>query len=821
MTKHLGWLFVLALFCATFTSIPALKGDVVGSPVVRGAFRPFYSTAEPGWRSHPAPRLSALAAQSDSVHAEFGQFIAHADPHLDMFLSVYPAYLEARDQMQQGRLPLWNEHVLSGSPLMASGMVQPANPFFWIAAFTSKWSGFMWMLFAQAFACAASFYFYFTTAGRSSAAAALAALALTFTGEVLLFFPYGTLVGGLAFVPWVLCTLERIVQRGRGEQAALVAGLAMAMAGQWLCANIQFAAYLTLLEVAWCAWQIVLAGSRGVLRSKGVLGALGGGTLGILAASCQLFPLVDLLAAGGRDPSKYAGFNKIDPALLLTVLFPQSFGDVSEGTFAGGVLLLLPPASVYMLSFGAVIWLLVVCGIARDPRGQVFWIAVTLGPPALLLAANIDAVSGILALIPGFETSHSARILIVSSIGAATMAAQGFDALLGGQRRVWRAATGFVVVQVAALAAILAFSRSSQSLFAYHLRSLPWRNFAVAAVPCLAVLAVAKVMVRQPMRTRWASVALFAVGCFELGWHVSSRLEYAKAEALYAPTPVVRELMQRSSIAPGRFVGLTERDSYPPYQGDNLPPNVGSVFGLLDVRGYVPVPTLEQELVMAMAENLERPAHFSGAIQLGNATSPWVDRLAVRYVMTTRSDVPTHYRLLHAGTPNLFENLRAAPIVSLVGCADVIEDEVRLVRHVVSAPWSGRLSLGRDAVGALGEIGAPVLNCGNSPVEVLPVVSRAVAPGEFEAEVEVPGAGGYLRIARSFGTGFKATVNGREFPVLRADYALQAVPLPPGRARIVVRYEPDGVMFGLRLSAASLFSILLLGALALTRRHRV
>ena len=322
------------------------------------------------------------------------------------------------------------------------------------------------------------------------------------------------------------------------------------------------------------------------------------------------------------------------------------------------------------------------------------------------------------------------------------------------------------------------------------------------------------------MRLRSAAAVIVCLSCIELGAHVFSRLEYVQAKELYAPPPIVRDLMQRSAETPGRFVGATEDDSYPHYQGDNLPPNVASVFGLDDVRGFVPVPTLHQELVMAMAENATHPAHFPGAVHLSNLASPWLDRVGARYVMATRDQVPEHFRKIRPGSPSLYDNPRAAPIVSVVACAEVAADEASLVRRVVSQPWKGDLTLGADAVRALGELGLPVLGCETEASSPVAVLTRDISPGSFEAEVQAPARGGYLRIARSFSAGFSATINTVSLPVLRGDYALQFIPLPPGHSHVVVRYEPESVAFGLRMSAAALMGIVLLGLLALNRRRR-
>jgi hypothetical protein len=809
------------MFCGAFTLLPGLSGYVIGSLSPRAAARPFRGALEiPPWQADAAPALLALAHRADPAHARFGLFAARVDPSFDLFHSVYPAYLEARAQLRNGQLPLWNEHVLAGSPLLGSSMVQPASPFFWLALPGDAWSGFMRMLFAQALACALSFYAWLRLEGRSGPAATAAALALTFTGELLLFLPYGTVLGGFACLPWALFASERLLRRDGGSAAPLVLMLALAVAGLWLATNLQFAAYALALQLAWCGWCALQARRSGDLRARGLASAALATALGIMAASVQLLPVLEAIAGSGRDPDKYAGFNRLQPELLLTPFFPGVFGDASDGTYAGGVLMMLPPGATHVLTFGALSWGLALAGALEAARERAFWIVIALAPCALLLAANFAPVAALLRGVPGFGTSHGVRVLVISAIGVVVLASAGLDALIAGERRARRALLAFCALQLVVLAALAVYARLGAGLFAAHLASLPAGSYLSALLPCAGAGALGCWAARQTRGRRVIGPAIAGLVYVELALLVWSRLEYAPAHALYDPPPVVRALQDANARRPGRFVGLTESDSYPPYQGDNLPPNLASVYGLDDVRGFTPVPTLEQELVMALAENPERPAHFPGAVVLSHLRSPWLERAGVRYAMTARSEVPAHYRRVREGPPHLYENTRALPIVGVVSCVELVADERALARRAASEAWRGRLLLGRDAARALANAGSEPRLCGESSSQIAEVPVRALAPGGFEAELHAPASGGYLRIARTYVSGFRALINGKEAPVLRADHALQAVPLPGGKSHVEVRYEPGSVADGLRLSGCALGCIALLALLAARARRR-
>lgn len=75
-------------------------------------------------------------------------------------------------------------------------------------------------------------------------------------------------------------------------------------------------------------------------------------------------------------------------------------------------------------------------------------------------------------------------------------------------------------------------------------------------------------------------------------------------------------------------------------------------------------------------------------------------------------------------------------------------------------------------------------------------------PCRVELEVERERAG-LLVIARSHFPGWKARVDGHQTPLWRANYAFNALPVPAGKSRILLTYEPFSLRLGAALSALS------------------
>jgi len=94
------------------------------------------------------------------------------------------------------------------------------------------------------------------------------------------------------------------------------------------------------------------------------------------------------------------------------------------------------------------------------------------------------------------------------------------------------------------------------------------------------------------------------------------------------------------------------------------------------------------------------------------------------------------------------------------------------------------------------------------------VVSRG---DDLQARVTADGEV-YLVIKQSWYPGWRATVDGRQVPIYRADLALQAVAVPPGTHTVVVAYHPASVLVGAAVSVAGLIGLLLVLVASVRRR---
>jgi uncharacterized membrane protein YfhO len=87
------------------------------------------------------------------------------------------------------------------------------------------------------------------------------------------------------------------------------------------------------------------------------------------------------------------------------------------------------------------------------------------------------------------------------------------------------------------------------------------------------------------------------------------------------------------------------------------------------------------------------------------------------------------------------------------------------------------------------------------------IVERRADRIRLEVEADGPG---YVDVVEGYDKGWKAEVDGRPAPLLRANLLFRAVPIPAGRHGVELRYRPAAIPIGLGLSLVSWVSAFVL-----------
>ena len=223
-----------------------------------------------------------------------------------------------------------------------------------------------------------------------------------------------------------------------------------------------------------------------------------------------------------------------------------------------------------------------------------------------------------------------------------------------------------------------------------------------------------------------------------------------------------------------------------------LIPNTGMEFGLAEFGGASPARLADHEEVRRLAVGEELRLPLLGA---------W----NVRFLIVPYADIP-HPGLERVAVPGgdpgvrLYANRLALPRAQWVRYARWHESRDRLRTALTRFdPRREVLLEGPDRAGVDGEAGDAEGMAEVISYRANDVLVRVRAPVE-----------GFLVLADTHYPGWRATVDGAETPILRANYSMRAVRMPPGSHDVRFRYEPRLLWAG---AAVSLVTTLVIAGL--------
>ena len=744
----------------------------------------------------------------------------------DILAYWYPGMAAFRRAVADGAWPLWNPHSGFGAPLLADASFQIAYPPTWLALRLPL------HLYYKLFAVGHCLWAAFGTRllarrlGASPGAAALAGGAFALSGPLLsavsLFHHYA----GASWMPWVLAGVVALARRP-GPASALALGLAGG--GQLLAGSGDLCLATGLAGAAGLAWHLapVRPGGPDAVRlaGHGLLAA----TVAVLIGALQWLPTAAQALSGARA-AQGAGstYWSLHPWSLADLVVPRLLAGLPLAVEARAVLFEGRAPLLEVLYLGVSTLALFALALAAGGRGARALVLLTL----FFLGASLGRhtpLYDVLVALPGFGLMrYPQKHLLAASLGVALVAGAGMHVWLSPWgatigRRASRLAGALVVASglgVAAALWLLSGAGPLESLVGQTTAAAPAMGSAAARVARSAVLL--------------AAIGLLIV------WRANRERPPGLATALLV-------LVWGADLV---SVGRTVNPLGPPELVETRPSLVDRLLPHADetrVQQVVPDPACMRDVdgprswspaaraAFASVEALRPPTgvrwglfgSFDG--EFTGLEPRWAGPVAS--AAWRLADSPAGLRLQrignvghvvfvgHAGPggPALAERL---PTASACGLELLRVDDPLPRAYVVGA----ERHVEGDAVAALLDPGfdprtqvlLPDARPGGSPGPPgsARVVSRAADVVVVEAELSAPGV---LVLVEGFDPGWRASVDGRPAPVLRANVLFRAVRLAPGRHEVRFTYRPAAATLGAGSSAAGL---LLAAALAwLARRE--
>jgi hypothetical protein len=715
----------------------------------------------------------------------------------------------------QGAWPLWDPFEAFGAPLLADPGAQILYPFTWLNLALPP---------GASYTALVAFHCWFAGLGLARLARAWGAAPLPafLAGAVwVLSGPFLSLAGmdnhlcGVAWVPWVLVALESALRPSVHGAAGLAAAAAMLV----FTGSGDLVLMTALIAAARCLLSLDGAGSwRGAWSRLWPVAAAVPATLALAAA--QWLPALELIARRprgrlARDVSLYWSMH---PWSLAEALVPQAFSALPLADTWRAMLYEGREPFLTSVYLGIPALGLVAAGVMAGGRrarllaaGLAVFVVLGLGRHAMLLPVLLE-------LRPFALIRYPVKYMVPASLVWAMLAAAGAAVWLrpwspAARRHGRRVAWGFVALAVAIGAVawwaaddrrLVTLVNAREQWLAPALAPLRWK---LAAATGLAAAAGLLAWMRSTWTSppRWATAALVALVIGDL---LAAGLEVnptGPAALMAARPPVVGDLETR--LGPHR---IYVEPPPPEWLNRNL---------VRGPAGWTQEWSLAlglQELVMPpTGARWGLPGSYDGDILgLADPSVAFLSRALPRWRGT-----PQGLRLLRLGSVGHAVFVRPGELGELVRVSQhdsVFTSPILLAR--VPDPLPSAYVVGKCRAASADDAPSLLVSpdfeprreivadaCPSSAAGDLfrgTVGGVSGRPGWHRAEVtaEQPG---FLVLVDGYDPGWKATVDGRPAPVLRANLLFQAIPVPEGRHVVECAYRPRAVALGALLSGVA------------------
>jgi len=745
-----------------------------------------------------APLVLALVVLAPYHRLLVGAAIPIPD---DIFISDladgdFPARVEAGRLIRAGELPLWTSGIWTGFPLACA---EPVSLMLFTVLPPALALG--WLIALCLLAAALGTYALARQFGASRLGSTLAGFAFAWSGFIVCQMRHLGTLTIVALFPLALLFLDRAATGGLRDVVAArsfplrrrllwLSGFA-AIFGLQLLAGFPQSAYnaalvYAALVTARCIWLMApwahdIGPRPRTSPSIGLLfGALAAVTIAILIGMVQLLPLRELGAlsdrAGGGTFEWATKYNYWPPN-VLTFFIPYINGDISDLSYTG--------SSIFWEDYGyvglfTVLLAFVAIGLRIKRFAVAFWLIAGFFAYGLVLGRATPLFGIAFGALPGMSTFRfPTRFLFIVELALALLGGLGLTVLEEFLEDRRRRGIGRLS---ASLVAIIIVSMTAAELIYHNRRQNPlvdadrWLTRPASAATILASHQSGRVY--SPGSQRLHTAAFYLAG----GWRGD-----------LGPYLAHREMLQPNS---NLLHGVVAVDGYagiePSWTVDLLGDHNRA--GILS-RLY----RLEKERLVAA------PAFFD-----------LLEAISVRWVILPfriLGDRMEH--VASVGSAELYRLPGALPRARVVSRARVVGSTDQLLKLLAS----GEIDLRRELIfHDPANLGLAVgLDSSEERSDVVGEASLIV-DGSIKVVIDaVAPRAGWLLLSDTWYPGWKATVDGRPAPVLRANVAHRAVPLPPGNHRVVFSFRPASTARGFVISAAGL-AILLGGVVGLLRK---
>ena len=753
----------------------------------------------------------------------------------DILVHVYPLLSVLAHALHAGRPALWNPYAAGGYPLApysALALYPPAV----LALLALPVGSAIAALYATYDALLGiGMYALAGELGLTRPARLLAAVTMACSGFVAAHTYAGHLfeLGAICLMPVAFFLLRRAIRR---HQPALAIWCGAAVGLMVLAAGVQFLPFALAPLPALALWHTCTRLRQAAFDRRKILWPFAAvATAGLVAVALSavlLLPFREILGASLRASAVPFGAATMQswrwpPWSGVTMLVaPNGLGNAADGNF--WLASRFGPYFHEMYAYAGLIPLLLApVALLRRPDARPYGL---LAVAALVLMIGDTPVYRALYALPGGDLLRApARAGLILEFALALLAAFGLDAIrtirIDGfaplSRRLFSLTPG--VILIVAVVAGLALASSAGDVIPVASRGLAATGAVRAAIASAIAIAACVVVARDSR----LAILLPVLAALDLTTANRVLLRPTQPSGYFTRTAAVNAIPPSDRNA--RYLAIN----------DAIPPGLGMVTRqLYDVQDFAPLalqeywqlshPSIVARVnggVIATGRDVIRDLDPFFLRLFGVATissSSTVNLPAARLIATVSS-----VRWTVPGGASW--NLEQQRISSLVYHSSSALPRTFVARQAVLVPDANAAqAVARSRSTQLTNL-VVLTPAPAAPSGLVAAVQRAWSSwleagsdgmNGVAARVDGGKTGGYAVLDDGWFPGWTATIDGHDTPVLRADYLLKAVRLPPGRHSVHMVYAPLSYLAGAAITLATALALVLLATFQAARRIR-
>ncbi len=716
----------------------------------------------------------------------------------DVVSFSYPMRTLAVDLLKKGELPLWNQYILAGVPLLANFQSAPftlTNIYFFLFDTLAAWN---FQVISQ-HALAAIFMYILLRHWRiSKIGSVIGGIIYAFSGFNLIWSQWNAHTLAAAYIPLLIFLVDKFI-KAKGNIYGVLISLVIAL--QILAGYPQIVFY-TLIALLLYWFLVTIKIKVNIKKSLLLLIFV---LLGIGLTSFQILPARELLSLSQRaiepHPFEWA-FLPLEK--IITFIAPDFFGNHATKNYWG------PQDYTSNTGFVGVVGLtLSIFAYYLFKKNKKVKYAVLLLVTSLFLSfATPISIFLWKSGFFGFQAASAHRGLILFNLAISILAAFGLEIFLKRRKiKLLPILIPGLLLFGFGLYALLMYvlGNNYPDLYSSFIKGIPafkvsLRNliFPLGIFVIITAIYVGKRFLK--INEKVIIVAILLITIFELfrfGWKFTP---FSPKHIVYPQTPVLNFLTEQEEI-------------FRVYGGRVIPVNMLMPYLIDRLEGYDAVYPYNIAKFVAIVNSANLNADPQGRYAtVDNLDSHLLDLTNVKYVLLRKFndqgkpdelgsipdsvDTQRYQPVFEDKTVVILENTHVLPRVFMVYQWEVVESQESALKKILNKdfPFSKKIILEDGISKEFGE--------GNSKVLIEKVSNRETI---YNVETE---NSGYLFISELYYPGWQVYIDGNVSEIKKANYAFRAVFIPPGSHQVVFKYEPRSLYQGTIISLVLLIVLI-------------